>query len=358
MNRFTYSLTFSLLCSACICVPEVYSQQPETVPAIQAVDGDNLNNTLSVIAESEDLPIALLEDNSAFVQENKSDQTIDFSETEALQVNDTTTEDSTLQEPTPLLPTEEEQAAEVVQPAAEIVAPTIQIEPTQIPTPIIEPEAIVAPTEPQVPAIQPVVAPTPMPTITPTAENQELKQEIEAEQAAIKQTANEVSPDKTPAPQPLPITVPIEPAKPEVIDAPVPVMIQSEPKVTVTETEIKNPEPEPSYSLNEKAPISSKLFGDSGFAPTVMDKRLSISPEQRAKMQMKKKYDEMDLNQDGVVSEVEFVSYKTNEANKIAKEIFAHVDIDKNGIISEEEYEVLMTKMISSYMKQPSRQPI
>ncbi len=107
------------------------------------------------------------------------------------------------------------------------------------------------------------------------------------------------------------------------------------------------------YALSKDAPIPAKLLGDSGFAPTLLNKTIEISPEQRVKMLMKKKYDEMDANHDGMVSEEEFVTYKTEEARKIAKEIFKRVDRNSNGLLSEYEYGILMNKMIENYIKQP-----
>lgn len=107
------------------------------------------------------------------------------------------------------------------------------------------------------------------------------------------------------------------------------------------------------YALSKDAPIPSKLLGDSGFAPALLNKTIEISPEQRVKMLMKKKYDEMDANHDGMVSEEEFVTYKTEEARKIAKEIFKRVDRNSNGLLSEYEYGILMNKMIENYIKQP-----
>lgn len=126
-----------------------------------------------------------------------------------------------------------------------------------------------------------------------------------------------------------------------------------EPKPVILPQLHNQKKPSGPFALDENAPINSNIMGDSGFAPSLLNKKIGISPEQRAKMLMKKKYDEMDVNKDGVISEEEFIKYKTEEARKISKEIFARVDKNGNKTLSVYEYEILMNKMIESYIKAP-----
>ena len=110
-----------------------------------------------------------------------------------------------------------------------------------------------------------------------------------------------------------------------------------------------------SYSLDSSALSGSFLKNDS-LSPSVLNRSIvNISPEQRAKMMMKKKYDEMDANQDGMVSENEFVEYKTKEARKIAHQVFKQIDRNDDKMLSQYEYGLLMDKMIENYIKQPKK---
>lgn len=150
-------------------------------------------------------------------------------------------------------------------------------------------------------------------------------------------------------------------SEPQAMPAPLKEDIDNSPKKKETQSfdlpnnlqEQISSSPKGPYSLSKDAPLPSNLLGDSGFAPSLLNKTIEISPEQRVKMMMKRKYDEMDANHDGMVSEEEFVKYKTAEAQKIAKQIFKKVDRNGNGLLSGYEYEILMNKMIDSYIKQP-----
>ncbi len=110
-----------------------------------------------------------------------------------------------------------------------------------------------------------------------------------------------------------------------------------------------------SYSLDSSA-LSGSFLKNDALSPSVLNRSIvNISPEQRAKMMMKKKYDEMDANQDGMVSENEFVEYKTKEARKIAHQVFKQIDRNDDKMLSQYEYGLLMDKMIENYIKQPKK---
>lgn len=110
-----------------------------------------------------------------------------------------------------------------------------------------------------------------------------------------------------------------------------------------------------SYSLDSSA-LSGSFLKNDALSPSVLNRSIvNISPEQRAKMMMKKKYDEMDANQDGMVSENEFVEYKTKEARKIAHQVFKQIDRNDDKMLSQYEYGLLMDKMIENYIKQPQK---
>lgn len=113
--------------------------------------------------------------------------------------------------------------------------------------------------------------------------------------------------------------------------------------------------PSNAYSLDTSA-LSGSFLKNDALSPSVLNRSIvNISPEQRAKMMMKKKYDEMDANQDGMVSENEFVEYKTNEARKIAHQVFKQIDRNDDKMLSQYEYGLLMDKMIENYIKQPQK---
>lgn len=110
-----------------------------------------------------------------------------------------------------------------------------------------------------------------------------------------------------------------------------------------------------SYSPDSSA-LSGSFLKNDALSPSVLNRSIvNISPEQRAKMMMKKKYDEMDANQDGMVSENEFVEYKTKEARKIAHQVFKQIDRNDDKMLSQYEYGLLMDKMIENYIKQPQK---
>ena len=106
-----------------------------------------------------------------------------------------------------------------------------------------------------------------------------------------------------------------------------------------------------SYSLDSSA-LSGSFLKSDALSPSVLNRSIiNISPEQRAKMMMKKKYDEMDANQDGMVSEEEFVEYKTQEARKIAHQVFRQIDRNDDKMLSQYEYGLLVDKMIENFIR-------
>lgn len=341
MNRFSYSLTLSLLCCTVVISP---SQAQQVVSENTSPQGESL----AQIAEDQDLPIALLEDNQAFIQEEVLEQQ-DAPQAEPSIV----VKNQVLQQEIPAeipLQTSETAIISETSLAESVSSETPQEDVTSVPTP------------------DPILAEKTLPEIKTYPIQQ--TESFSSESTTLPEEA--VS-DNTPqeAAAPLPEVIANSPTE-SVNDLQASARTISKEELqeqSSTDVQAPSSEPEPTiqvppaqfrssaFSLNEKAPIPSKLFGDNGFAPSMMDKKISISPEQRAQMMMKKKYDEMDFNRDGVVSEDEFIQYKTEEAQKISREIFKHVDINKDGIISEEEYEILMKKMIDSFMKQPSAMP-
>lgn len=417
MNRFLYSLTLTLLGSAVIQIPEISAQEP-LVSVQKNEAGERPQNTLHI--SEEELPIVLIEDNQAFEEETNSDQTIFFNDGEknmprhevevpALDVipeqRDTvpvnppvvpiinqaplpnkTPAPTEITEPTKIEPnyelsapaveiqeqenlTEKEVSAQAPQNTKTVDTVPTQEGPVAKNVPVVNQENI--PIQKTAPVIaEPSVASEPKIPL----ENARTSTNTEAvlvPAVSHPEEAKAVPLVRSQPPAQLPDPTVAEPQTPDKIqhglipiqtEEPAPMQLkpqaqQPSPQPISSAAPVQSqPQPKPAFSLDNKAPIPSKLFGDTGFAPTVLNKQIAISPEQRAKMLMKKKYDEMDFNQDGTVTEEEFVEYKTNEARKIAIEIFRHVDIDHDGIISEDEYEVLMRKMIDSYLKQPELQ--
>ncbi len=122
------------------------------------------------------------------------------------------------------------------------------------------------------------------------------------------------------------------------------------------------PKPQPiskpksnAFSLDAPTSLPQSILQNDALSVNIMDKGIKISPEQRARMMMRKKYNEMDLNQDGIVSSAEFIKFKTDEAHKISVQVFNQIDENHDGVISEEEYEVLMQKMIENYVTPPKQ---
>lgn len=129
------------------------------------------------------------------------------------------------------------------------------------------------------------------------------------------------------------------------------------------------PEPEPkpapapapsepeknAFSLDDKAPLPKSMLQEEGFSTNMLNRGIRISPEQRARMMMKKKFAEMDLNQDGIITKAEFIRFKTAEAQKISAQVYQQIDSNGDNILSEKEYEVLMDKMIENYIKNPQK---
>ncbi len=125
------------------------------------------------------------------------------------------------------------------------------------------------------------------------------------------------------------------------------------------------PEPEPTpapskpeknaFSLDDKAPLPKSMLQEEGFSTNMLNRGIRISPEQRARMMMKKKFAEMDLNQDGIITKAEFIRFKTAEAQRISAQVYQQIDANGDNILSEKEYEVLMDKMIENYIKNPQK---
>lgn len=139
-----------------------------------------------------------------------------------------------------------------------------------------------------------------------------------------KPTIQEVIQDKI---APAPIEMPIAPSKPETN----------------------------AFSLDDKAPLPKNMLQEDGFSTNMLNRGIRISPEQRARMMMKKKFTEMDLNQDGIITKAEFIRFKTAEAQKIAIQVYQQIDTNADNILSEKEYDVLMDKMIDNYIKNPQK---
>lgn len=359
MNRFSYSLTLSLLCGTVAVSPSLAQQ---VIPTEVSHQEENLVQ----IADEQDLPIALLEDNEAFdievqehpvsseTPENVIPVTKGTQSPEEVPTNEVSEPEETIPHavetqtsgdtPSADVPTNEEiaNAAEPLPIPLESTLPPKEnnakqdTQPNEIPT--SEPQTEETQPEPDTSASEVSSLAPAEQTVAQTDEPQVVESDKAEPATPAAEPQNTAVQPQVPVPAQIPVSAPLPQPRPE-NSAPV---IQHKSSA---------------FSLNERAPIPSKLFGDNGFAPSMMDKKISISPEQRAQMMMRKKYDEMDFNKDGVVSENEFITYKTEEARKISREIFSHVDINKDGIISEDEYEVLMKKMIKSFMKQPSAMP-
>lgn len=109
------------------------------------------------------------------------------------------------------------------------------------------------------------------------------------------------------------------------------------------------------FSLDDTAPLPQNLLNDNSLTSNMLNRGIRISPEQRAKMMMKKKFSEMDLDRDGIISKDEFIRYKTAEAQKISLQVFQQIDSNHDDILSEYEYDILMNKMIENYIKAPQR---
>lgn len=263
-----------------------------------------------------------------------------------------------------MLPRPLEKASQQINDAPEIpekVMPKAPKEAASIEKEIVEPspqketEEIVAVessvTEESVTIEPPVEAKIMTPAIEPSLLPLEPKQENQISEEKSAPTSAEPLPvqtlkkelEKEIAPKIDPSIKPVEKTIPETKDNK-PFTLPSTPN---------NSRPRGPFALDETAPINSNIMGDTGFAPSLLNKKIGISPEQRAKMLMKQKYDEMDSNKDGVISEEEFVKYKTEEARKIAYEIFKRVDKNDDRNLSVYEYEILMNKMIESYIKAP-----
>lgn len=109
------------------------------------------------------------------------------------------------------------------------------------------------------------------------------------------------------------------------------------------------------YSLDKMAPLPQSMLQEDGLSTNMLNRGIRISPEQRARMMMKKKFSEMDLNQDGIITKAEFIRFKTAEAQRIATQVYQQIDTNGDNILSETEYDVLMNKMIENYIKAPQQ---
>ena len=109
------------------------------------------------------------------------------------------------------------------------------------------------------------------------------------------------------------------------------------------------------YSLDNMTPVPQNMLNSGALSTNMLNRGIRISPEQRARMMMKKKFAEMDLNQDGIISKEEFIQFKTAEAQKIAIQVYHQIDQNRDDILSEAEYNVLMDKMIENYIKVPKK---
>lgn len=109
------------------------------------------------------------------------------------------------------------------------------------------------------------------------------------------------------------------------------------------------------FSLDDKSPLPKNMLQEEGFSTNMLNRGIRISPEQRARMMMKKKFVEMDTNQDGIITKNEFVRYKMLEAKRISYQVFQQIDTNSDNILSEAEYDVLMDKMIENYITGPKK---
>lgn len=107
------------------------------------------------------------------------------------------------------------------------------------------------------------------------------------------------------------------------------------------------------FSLDGGMALPENILNEGASATNMLNRGIRISPEQRARMMMKKKFSEMDLNHDGIISKDEFIQYKTAEAQKISIQVFQQIDGNGDNILSEKEYDILMDKMIENYINPP-----
>ena len=193
----------------------------------------------------------------------------------------------------------------------------------------------------------------------------EIKAEAPAPQQTMPQPKQDLLPEENMPKENLPLQktepeikeIPLEKEQPKepTIQEQIELPKMSFPRQPVEEPKPQQPAPKPkkknAFSLDDKAPLPAALLQDDGLATNMIDRGIRISPEQRAKMMMKKKYDEMDINHNGIVSRDEFVTYKTLEAQRIAEQVFDQIDTNADAKISDAEYDVLMNKMIENYIR-------
>ncbi len=242
-------------------------------------------------------------------------------------------------------------------------APEPQTQPAPEPQtqPVPEPQAQPAP-EPQTqPAPEPQPQPAPEPQTQPAPEPQaQPAPEPQPQPAPEPQTQPAPAPQAQPAPAPQAQPVP-EPQAQPVPEPQAATTIQDALAAKTSLAPLSSQIPsqqssEPNdYSLDNMMPVPQNMLNSGALSTNMLNRGIRISPEQRARMMMKKKFAEMDLNQDGIISKEEFIQFKTAEAQKIAIQVYHQIDQNRDDILSEAEYNVLMDKMIENYIKSPQR---
>ena len=215
--------------------------------------------------------------------------------------------------------------------------PQPQPAPEPQPQPAPEPQAQPAP-EPQpqpAPEPQPQPAPEPQPQPAPEPQPQPVPEP---------QTQPVPEPQTQPAPEPQAATTIQDALAAKTSLAPLSSQIPSQ----------QSSEPN-DYSLDNMTRVPQNMLNSGALSTNMLNRGIRISPEQRARMMMKKKFAEMDLNQDGIISKEEFIQFKTAEAQKIAIQVYHQIDQNRDDILSEAEYNVLMDKMIENYIKVPQK---
>ena len=257
-----------------------------------------------------------------------------ISETEAL---------ATESQPQPAPESQPQPAPETQpQPAPE---PQPQPAPESQPQPAPEPQPQPAPAPQAQPAPEPQTQPAPEPQPQPAPEPQP-------------QPAPEPQPQPAPEPQPQPAPEPqTQPAPEPQAATTIQDALAAKTSLAPLSSQIPSQQSsEPNdYSLDNMTPVPQNMLNSGALSTNMLNRGIRISPEQRARMMMKKKFAEMDLNQDGIISKEEFIQFKTAEAQKIAIQVYHQIDQNRDDILSEAEYNVLMDKMIENYIKVPQK---
>ena len=221
------------------------------------------------------------------------------------------------------------------------------------PQPVPEPQTQPAP-EPQpqpAPEPQPQPAPEPQPQPAPEPQPQPAP-EPQTQPAPEPQTQPVPEPQTQPAPEPQAQPAPEPQAATTIQDA-----LAAKTSLAPLSSQIPSQQSsEPNdYSLDNMTRVPQNMLNSGALSTNMLNRGIRISPEQRARMMMKKKFAEMDLNQDGIISKEEFIQFKTAEAQKIAIQVYHQIDQNRDDILSEAEYNVLMDKMIENYIKVPKK---